>query len=273
MKQSYWPTASAKQTSCRFGQRGNKIGAQPKSDIRHARISITIPVYNEESCLANSLKRIHDFLSETKFGWDWEIVIADNGSTDRTRQIAETFQGACPRRTLHSALHTPHSRGSALRIPRSAIVAGSVRLVTLAQKGRGRALKHIWLNSDADVLVYMDADLSTELDALPALVGALIRSSSSFSSIPDSVSDMEAASETDGSERGRERLNAYDLAVGSRLLRPDLTTRSRKREIISRCYNRLIKLLFPKITFPTPNAALKLSLDLPPGVAAPRSGQ
>jgi hypothetical protein len=38
-------------------------------------------------------------------------------------------------------------------------------------EGRGWALKHVWLNTNADVLVYMDADLSTELDALPALIG------------------------------------------------------------------------------------------------------
>jgi glycosyltransferase involved in cell wall biosynthesis len=213
------------------------------------RVSITIPVYNEESCLSATLKRLHDFVSSREFGWDWEIVIADNGSTDRTRQIAETFQGACPRPTQHSAL----------RSPQSAFAANDVRLVTLAQKGRGRALKHAWLNTDADVLLYMDADLSTELDALPALVGALIQSSSSSfsssSSIPDSVSDMEPAWETDGSEkrrggeRGIGRLSGYDLAIGSRLLRNELTTRSLKREFISRCYNRLIRLMFPNITF------------------------
>src|SRR4051812_39787766 len=55
------------------------------------RVSITIPVYNEESCLADTLNRLHAFLSSRDFGWDWEIVIADNGSTDRTREIAEKF--------------------------------------------------------------------------------------------------------------------------------------------------------------------------------------
>jgi glycosyltransferase involved in cell wall biosynthesis len=79
-----------------------------------------------------------------------------HGSTDRTREVAEKFS---------------YEVNSAMRNPQSAFVASGVRWVTLAQKGRGWALKHVWLNTDADVLVYMDADLSTELDALPALIG------------------------------------------------------------------------------------------------------
>src|SRR5256885_9107013 len=45
-----------------------------------------------------------------------------------------------------------------------------MRLFSLAEKGRGRALKHVWLNSDADILAYMDADLSTDLEAFPKLI-------------------------------------------------------------------------------------------------------
>src|SRR3954451_14731729 len=113
------------------------------------RVSITIPVYNEESCLADTLNRLHAFLSTRDLDWDWEIVVADNGSTDRTREVAEKFSDEV---------------NSAIRNPQSAFVANGVRCVTLAQKGRGQALKHVWLNTDADVLVYMDADLSTDLD-------------------------------------------------------------------------------------------------------------
>lgn len=80
-------------------------------------------------------------------------------------------------------------------------------------KGRGRAVKKVWSESDCDILTYMDVDLATELSALPPLVEAILS-------------------------------GGFDLAVGSRLLKPRLTTRGLRRELISRFYNRLIRLFF-----------------------------
>jgi hypothetical protein len=91
-------------------------------------------------------------------------------------------------------------------------------VLRLPLKGLGRALREAWIASQADILSYMDADLSSDLKAFPELVAKLSS-------------------------------GACDLATGSRLLRPELTTRSFKRELISRCYNRLIRLMFPNITF------------------------
>src|SRR5207253_5018972 len=109
----------------------------------------------------------------------------DNGSIDRTLEIAHQ-------------LAREHN---------------NIRVLHLDQKGRGRALKHAWLSSDAEILSYMDVDLSSDVNSFPALITPLL----------------------DGS---------FDLAVGSLLLRPETTKRSLKREIISRCYNLLIKALF-----------------------------
>src|SRR5437899_997369 len=139
------------------------------------RVSITIPVYNEESCLADTLHRLKDFLGSRNFGCDWEIVIADNGSTDQTCEIADQF------RMQNAECKT--------------------KLISLPEKGRGRALKHVWLNSDAEILAYMDADLSTDLEALPKFIESLVS-------------------------------GHYDLATGSRLLIPQLTTRCFKREFM-----------------------------------------
>jgi glycosyltransferase involved in cell wall biosynthesis len=85
-----------------------------------------------------------------------------------------------------------------------------VQFMQLPQRGRGRALRQAWSASDADVLCYTDVDLSTELAALPKLVSAIL-------------------------ERG------CGVATGSRLMRGSRTKRSVKREIISRCYNLLVK--------------------------------
>ncbi|HEY7295689.1 MAG TPA: dolichyl-phosphate beta-glucosyltransferase [Dehalococcoidia bacterium] len=88
----------------------------------------------------------------------------------------------------------------------------AVQVLHLGEKGRGRALRQAWLGSEASILSYMDVDLSTELAAYPALIRAI-------------------------AEEG------YDLATGSRLARGAQTTRSLKREALSRGYNLLIKAL------------------------------
>lgn len=85
-----------------------------------------------------------------------------------------------------------------------------VRAVRLEEKGRGRALHAVWSESDAAVLAYMDVDLSTDLTALAPLVAPLISGHS-------------------------------DLAIGTRLSRGARVVRGAKREVISRCYNMLLK--------------------------------
>jgi putative flippase GtrA len=85
-----------------------------------------------------------------------------------------------------------------------------VRAVRLEQKGRGRALHQVWSQSDAMVLAYMDVDLSTDLAAVAPLVAPLISGHS-------------------------------DLAIGTRLGRGSRVVRGAKREIISRCYNLILR--------------------------------
>jgi putative flippase GtrA len=147
-------------------------------------VDIVIPVYNEEQTLAASVGRLHDHLRRW-FPFTWRITIADNASTDGTWLIAVSLASS---------------------------LAG-VRLVRLPEKGRGRALREAWTTSDADVVAYMDVDLSTDLSALLPLVAPLVSGHS-------------------------------DVAIGSRLAPGARTVRGPKREIISRTYNRLIHLVF-----------------------------
>jgi putative flippase GtrA len=78
--------------------------------------------------------------------------------------------------------------------------------------GRGRALRALWSASDAEVLAYMDVDLSTDLNALLPLVAPLLSGHS-------------------------------DLAIGTRLARGSRVIRGPKRELISRGYNVLLHTL------------------------------
>jgi glycosyltransferase involved in cell wall biosynthesis len=110
-------------------------------------VNLTFPVFNEEAQLAVSLRRVTRFLA-TQPQHAWELVVADNGSSDRTLDEARAFaaEGVVPLRIRHRD-----------------------------KPGRGGALREAWLGSDAAVLSYMDIDLSTDLAHLPELVGVVAR--------------------------------------------------------------------------------------------------
>lgn len=112
----------------------------------------------------------------------WQVTIADNASTDSTPLVARRL----------AAIHP------------------AVRVVSLPEKGRGRALKRVWLDSHAEVLAYMDVDLSTDLNALLPLIAPLLTGHS-------------------------------DLAIGSRLSHASRVIRGPRRELISRGYNLLLR--------------------------------
>src|SRR6202042_2615356 len=154
----------------------------PPARRRALDVDIVIPVYNERLALEGSVRMLHGYLSAT-FPFSWQITIVDNASTDGTLQIARRLMYELPR----------------------------VGVIHLPAKGRGRALRTAWSVSRAEVLAYMDVDLSTDLAALLPLVSPLLSGHS-------------------------------DVAIGTRLHHASRITRSRKRELISRCYNRLLAL-------------------------------
>jgi glycosyltransferase involved in cell wall biosynthesis len=145
-------------------------------------VDIVIPVYNEERDLGPSVRRLHDYLG-SDFPFPAVITIADNASRDGTLAVAQGLANELTR----------------------------VRVVHLDKKGRGRALRAAWLQSDAPVVAYMDVDLSTDLNALLPLVAPLLSGHS-------------------------------DLAIGSRLAHGARVVRGPKREIISRCYMLVLRL-------------------------------
>lgn len=153
----------------------------PIPDLRQATVEVVVPVYNEEIDLERSVRTLTGYLDQT-LPYPYTVTIADNASTDATLAIANRL---------------------------AAELAG-VRVVHLDAKGRGRALKQVWLASAADVVAYLDVDLSTDLAALLPLLAPLVSGHS-------------------------------DLAIGTRLARGSRVVRGPKRELISRCYNLILR--------------------------------
>src|SRR6187549_1522141 len=75
-------------------------------------ISIVIPVYNEEAILHAAVVDLRERLSP--FGWSHEIILAENGSRDRTIAIAEELTQKYPEVRLLSTGEPNY--GKALRL-------------------------------------------------------------------------------------------------------------------------------------------------------------
>lgn len=116
-------------------------------ETKKTSLNIVIPVYNEEKELKESIETLRAFLLVHMRDYDWHITIADNASTDKTLTIA---------RKLSKKF-------------------SEVKNMHLVLKGRGRAVKQVWSTDSADIQVYMDVDLSTDLKHVPHLVAALTR--------------------------------------------------------------------------------------------------
>lgn len=147
---------------------------------------ITIPILNEEETLEQQIRVILKFLSDelTNFP-NTRLVIADNGSTDRSPQIAcrlsEEFE--------------------------------QLELRSVDKRGVGRALKHSWTQSTADIVGYMDLDLATDLNHL-----------------------REAFLLLD---------SGADVVTGSRLSKgSEVIGRSLVREVTSRVFNTIVRTYF-----------------------------
>ncbi|MBM3944170.1 MAG: glycosyltransferase family 2 protein [SAR202 cluster bacterium] len=150
-------------------------------------LDVVIPILNEEAVLATSVGAVYRYLGNHFGQYDWRVVVADNGSTDRSHAILEYIKG---------------------------VYKEGFDFIRLDKRGRGRALKKAWTESGADIVCYMDVDLSTNLADLVPLIESL---------------------DTGG----------YEVAIGSRLIKGSrVEARSGKREIISRSYNLIIRLMF-----------------------------
>jgi glycosyltransferase involved in cell wall biosynthesis len=151
------------------------------------RVDVVIPCYNEVAVLRESVETAVALFARFP-DYDWQLVIADNGSNDGTSDLARELDAEYPQ----------------------------VLALVLTIKGRGLALKEAWTRSTADVVTYMDVDLSTDIEHLPTLVSMVV---------------------SDG----------CDIAIGSRLAKGSQTRRSLKREVTSRGYVAMIRTFFPRL--------------------------
>ncbi len=148
------------------------------------KITIAIPAHNEELVLKENIYAAYKSFCSFWPNGQWEIVISENASSDGTAQAADE---------LASEL-------------------GGVRVLHSGVAGKGLAIRRAWESVEADVYIFFDADLSTDLIVAPLMAGEVIRGA--------------------------------DIVVGSRYLQGSKVTRSPIRKIFSRIYRMLLFLAF-----------------------------
>ena len=147
-------------------------------------VDIIVPVYNEQEILTATIRKLVDtFKPEQEF--IYRIIIADNGSTDNTLKIAKEL---AKRFSNVKYLHTPI-------------------------KGRGYVLRLGWSKSNADILCYIDADLSTNPQYLKEMIKKMVN-------------------------------EGFEIATCSKHLKNSKTTRSLIRKILSLGYCFIVRTMF-----------------------------
>jgi dolichyl-phosphate beta-glucosyltransferase len=100
-------------------------------------LSVVVPAFNEEGRIASFIERMRQELAAMVPSW--EILVADDGSRDRTREIVETIAAADSR----------------------------IRLLALPHRGKGEAVRRGLLEARGSWRFMADADLAMPADNLP----------------------------------------------------------------------------------------------------------
>lgn len=112
----------------------------------HKTLTIILPVYNEEAVIDKNTLDVYEFAKKNLKNIDWKIIIADNASKDNTAIIAKSLVSKYK----------------------------EILYFYIKQKGKGVAVRTAWERYTADVNVFMDVDLATDLSALPQLIETVL---------------------------------------------------------------------------------------------------
>ena len=147
------------------------------------KILLMLPAYNEEEILEKSILELYSFFKKNIKKYKWEILISDNNSKDKTLEIAKKLSKKYK----------------------------EIDFVHLNEGPKSNSIKKAWQSKDADIYMYMDADLSTDIKHIPQLIEAI--------------------------EQG------YDIATGSRISKDSKSSKI-FRKIISKTLKLIIRTLF-----------------------------
>src|SRR5258706_11359242 len=112
--------------------------------MAHPQLSIVIPAYNESARIEHALDRVMSCVATQ--GWDAEVLVVDDGSTDNTAAIVERWM------SVHPRLHLVKNLGN---------------------RGKGYSVRNGLLQAAGDVVMFTDADLSSPMEEAERLMKAI----------------------------------------------------------------------------------------------------
>ena len=114
------------------------------SQAAHPRLSIVIPAYNECLRIENTLERVMGCVR--KCGWDAEVLVVDDGSTDETPTIVQRWM------QTNDRLHMVRNPGN---------------------RGKGYSVRNGLLQAAGEIVMFTDADLSAPMEEAELLMAAI----------------------------------------------------------------------------------------------------
>lgn len=147
-------------------------------------IDFCIPIKNEEKVIHSNILKLLEFLKNNHYDFSWKIIMIVNGSNDNSKLICENLE-----KNNKDFLKLKH----------------------LEKGGKGLSIKTYANESIADMIIFMDVDLSTSLDDLQTLLDSLI-------------------------------IEKYDICIGSRFLKKSKVERSFNRKLFSIIYNKFSRI-------------------------------
>jgi len=112
--------------------------------MSHPALSIVIPAYNECARIEGTLERVMGCIQER--GWDAEVLVVDDGSTDETVTVVQRWM------ERHERLHLVKNRGN---------------------RGKGYSVRNGLLQAAGDIVMFTDADLSAPMQEAERLFAAI----------------------------------------------------------------------------------------------------
>ena len=144
-------------------------------------VTIVLPVYNEQMVIEKNTLEVFNFCNKNLED-DWQVVISDNNSTDKTAEIGKKLAHKYER----------------------------IKYYFTHNQGKGYGVIEAWQNFPGDIYVFMDADLSTDVESLPRMIEAI--------------------------------KNGADIAAGSRFHHNSEVNRTWPRKFISRSLQLILKI-------------------------------
>ena len=115
-----------------------------RDGVAHPALSIVIPAYNECARIEGTLKRVMGCVQRQ--GWDAEVLVVDDGSTDETVTVVQRWM------ERHERLHLVKNPGN---------------------RGKGYSVRNGLLQAAGDIVMFTDADLSAPMEEAERLFAAI----------------------------------------------------------------------------------------------------